>query len=93
MARTARAFSESVSYATGDLVLYNGALYVFTAAHAAGAWTGSDAGAYDSTAAAEVNRVLSALDSAKAAISYAGKVRFEPDEITGTRYRYILTTN
>ena len=36
-------FSTSKSYAAGDYVIYSGALYRFTSAHAAGAWTGTDA--------------------------------------------------
>ena len=36
-------FSASKAYAAGDYVYYNRKLYCFTAAHAAGAWTGSDA--------------------------------------------------
>lgn len=36
-------FSVSKAYAAGDYVYYNRKLYCFTAAHAAGAWTGSDA--------------------------------------------------
>ena len=36
-------FSASKAYAAGDYVYYNRKLYRFTAAHAAGAWTGSDA--------------------------------------------------
>lgn len=43
MTGLAPAFSVSTSYSAGDYVLYNGTLYRFTAAHAAGAWTGSDA--------------------------------------------------
>lgn len=35
-------FDSSASYAAGDYCLYQGAAYVFTAAHAAGAWTGTD---------------------------------------------------
>lgn len=35
-------FSTSKSYSAGDVVNYNGKLYKFTAAHAAGAWTGAD---------------------------------------------------
>ncbi len=38
-------FSSSTAYAKGDYVIYNGVLYKFTAAHSAGAWTGSDASA------------------------------------------------
>lgn len=35
-------FNTSTAYSKGDMVNYNGDLYVFTANHAAGAWTGSD---------------------------------------------------
>ena len=43
MTGLAPAFSTSMAYSAGDYVLYNGTLYRFTSAHAAGAWTGSDA--------------------------------------------------
>lgn len=43
MTGLAPAFSTSTAYSAGDYVLYNGTLYRFTSAHAAGAWTGSDA--------------------------------------------------
>lgn len=36
-------FSASKQYAAGDVVLYDGRLYKFTALHAAGAWIGTDA--------------------------------------------------
>lgn len=36
-------FSSSTAYAAGALVWYSGTLYRFTQAHAAGAWTGTDA--------------------------------------------------
>lgn len=36
-------FSASATYAAGDYVMHSGQLYRFTANHAAGAWTGSDA--------------------------------------------------
>lgn len=39
----ADAFSASTTYAAGDYVIHSGQLYRFTANHAAGAWTGSDA--------------------------------------------------
>ena len=39
----ADAFSTSTTYAAGDYVIYSGQLYRFTANHAAGAWSGSDA--------------------------------------------------
>ena len=37
------AFSASSTYAKGDKVVHDGKLYAFSAAHAAGAWTGTDA--------------------------------------------------
>lgn len=46
-ALAAPVFASDTAYAEGDHVLYNGTLYVFTAAHAAGAWTGTDATAVD----------------------------------------------
>ena len=36
-------FSASTAYSKGDKVIHDGSLYEFTAAHAAGAWTGTDA--------------------------------------------------
>ena len=39
----AQTFSASTAYPAGAYVIYNGSLYRFTAAHAAGAWTGTDA--------------------------------------------------
>ena len=39
-------FSESEAYSAGDVVNYQGKLYRFTADHAAGTWTGSDAEDY-----------------------------------------------
>lgn len=58
-------FSESVAYAAGDYVLKlqdNGqnVLYKFTAAHAAGAWTGTDAEAV--TMASELSSVKSQIN-------------------------------
>ena len=42
-AMIAPAFSASTTYAAGDYVIYSEKLYQFTSAHAAGAWTGTDA--------------------------------------------------
>lgn len=42
----ATAFDAAASYSAGDVVAYDGVVYVFTAAHSAGAWTGSDASVY-----------------------------------------------
>ena len=43
MTGLAPAFDSTKSYAAGEWVIQSGKLYEFTAAHAAGAWTGSDA--------------------------------------------------
>jgi hypothetical protein len=43
MAGIAPTFSTSTNYAAGAYVYYNGTLYRFTTAHAAGSWTGTDA--------------------------------------------------
>lgn len=40
---SAAAFSATSAYAVGDKVIYNDSVYAFIAAHAAGAWTGTDA--------------------------------------------------
>lgn len=42
-AAIAPTFSASTSYIAGQIVWYSGTLYKFTADHAAGAWTGTDA--------------------------------------------------
>ena len=43
LASLAPAFSTSTAYNEGDVVTYNGKLYIFDMAHAAGSWTGADA--------------------------------------------------
>ena len=52
---TAELFSASKAYSAGDFVIYNDALYTFTADHAAGAWTGSDA--TQTTAGSEISQL------------------------------------
>ena len=42
LASLAAAFSTSTAYKQGERVTYNGKVYVFKAAHSAGAWTGTD---------------------------------------------------
>ena len=91
MGREARAFSSSRAYAAGDLVLYGGVLYQFTSAHSAGAWTGSDAAAVDSTEEQEITRILAGMDNAERATEYAGTIVFAPSQIKETRYKYVLT--
>lgn len=55
-------FSTSTAYTAGQHVIYNGTLYAFTADHAAGAWTGTDA------QAVTLGGEISALQTAVAAI-------------------------
>ena len=58
LASIAPTFSSSTAYTAGSYVWYSGTLYRFTADHAAGAWTGSDA------AAAVIGADLASLKSA-----------------------------
>lgn len=55
------AFSESGSYASGDVVNYNGKLYRFTAPHQSGAWNGNDV--VPTSINAESQRKLTELES------------------------------
>ena len=52
-------FSSSTAYTAGQYVYYNNTLYCFTADHAAGAWTGSDATAV--TAGGQLTDLKNAL--------------------------------
>lgn len=63
-ANMAGVFSSSTAYSKGDYVIYNDQLYIFTAAHAAGAWTGSDATAVSLTGeVSSLRSDLTQLDS------------------------------
>lgn len=84
-------FSTAAAYANGDLVLYGGILYRFTAAKTAGAWDSSKVEAVDSSTEQDLTRILAGMDNAEKATAYADTVVFEPDQITGTRYKYIFT--
>lgn len=53
-------FDSTKAYSAGDYVLYSGTLYQFTSAHAAGAWTGTDATAV--TLAPEVTDLKSQIE-------------------------------
>ena len=55
-------FSTSTAYASGDYVFYNNQLYKFTSAHAAGAWTGTDAVAVSYALEDDVADLQSAID-------------------------------
>ena len=91
MGKTASNFRATRNYSSGDLCLYGGVLYIFTSAHSAGAWTGNDAAAYDKNVESEVTRIISGTDAAKKATEYAGTVVFAPEQISGPRYKYVLT--
>ena len=92
MGQEARNFSSTKAYTAGELVLYNGLLYRFTSNHSAGAWTGSDAAAVDNSLEQDVTRILTGEDRAQSATAYAETIVFEPAQISGTRYKYILTS-
>lgn len=58
----AETFSTSENYAVGKHVVYNGVLYIFTAAHTAGAWTGLDVETVDlATEIERTNNVINLL--------------------------------
>lgn len=91
MANEAREFSTGTNYAAGDLAIYNGVLYRFTAAHSAGAWDPSDAARVDNSAEQQIAELLSAYDAAMKGKAYVDTAVFAPALISGTRYRYIFT--
>lgn len=84
-------FNTGWTYAINDLTLYGGILYRFTSAKTAGAWDSSKATAVDSSIAQQLTRILAGMDNADKAADYGDTVVFEPVQITGTRYRYVLT--
>lgn len=90
-ANVATEFSTSAAYAVNDLVLYGGVLYRFTSAHTAGSWNSSQVTAVDSSEEQQITRILAGMDNAEKASDYADTVVFAPTQITGTRYKYVLT--
>lgn len=76
----AEEFSSSKAYAAGDYVVYSGQLYQFTAAHAAGAWAGTDATAVQ--IADQVSELKSAFDE----IWITGKNLFNKDDVVDGKY-------
>ena len=70
-------FSTSNTYYAGDYVWYNGTLYRFTANHAAGSWTGTDA------AAAVIGNDLGDL---KSAIDDLPEGKYHSSSVTNDRY-------
>jgi len=88
MGREARDFSTATAYTAGDLCLYGGLLYAFTASKSAGVWDGTKAAPVDSSFERDLTRVITGYDRAISATAYAGKVVFDDLLLTGTRYRY-----
>lgn len=87
----ARKFKTTQAYAVGDLVLYEGKLYRFTSNHSAGAWNTGHVTAVDNGTVSELGRILNGTDRAKKATAYVNTLVFAPAQITGTRYKYVLT--
>lgn len=90
-ANVAAEFSTSTAYAIGDLVLRDGYLYKFTSAHTAGAWNWNQVSAVDDLMEQKLERILAGKDAAEKASDYADTVVFSPTQMTGTRYKYVLT--
>lgn len=88
------AFSASTAYAVGDRVSYNNVVYVFTSAHAAGAWAAGDVEAVSvlsvATAGASSNGdkgdlILAAL--------YDAQTTMDEQDIPGDRYVVVSPKN
>lgn len=92
MGKTAEEFSTSTAYSVGDLCLYGGKLYIFTAAHAAGDWDDDDVKLYDKSVEQDLNRVISGYENAKNAAGFVETVVLEATQITGTRYKFVATS-
>ena len=90
-ANVATEFLTSATYAVNDLVLYGGVLYKFTSAHTAGAWNSSQVTEIDSSEEQQITRILAGMDNADKAADYVDTVVFAPEQIEGTRYKYVLT--
>ena len=83
-------FSASASYAKDDLVMYDGDLFCFTSAHA-GAWTGQDVEYVDNNVEQQITRIISGYENAQKSAEYVDTIQLDMIQITGTRYRYILS--
>lgn len=90
MGKEARPFSGLTAYAAGDLCLYGGTLYAFTTSHQ-GAWNASHVREYDDNYMSKVSRIINGAEAATKATAYANTVVMEMQQITGDRYRYVLT--
>ena len=90
-AKVATEFSTTANYAINDMVLYGGVLYKFTGTHTAGEWNSSQATEVDSSKEQQITRIIAGMDNAEKAIDYVETITFEPVQIKGTRYKYVLT--
>ena len=90
-------FSASVTYAKGKHVYYQGNLYRFTAAHAAGAWSGSDVEAIE--IGEEVKNAIEIIEDIKTENYYVksgtGVISFFEDShvASGDKIAFILVNN
>lgn len=87
----ARKFDPTENYSSGDLCLYKGYLYIFTAAHT-GAWDPADAELYDDANFAVIMELISGRDEYAEEAAYAATIVYDVEQIRETRYRYILTS-
>lgn len=85
MSGIAPTFSTSTNYAAGAYVYYNGTLYKFTSAHAAGSWTGTDA-----TAVALGNDVTTLNNDVSDLRSAVGSYNVENDPFVNSEVLYCL---
>ena len=82
IASVAPIFDATAAYSAGDYCNYNGQIYRFTADHAAGSWTGSDATAADigaelSNLKQEISQMSGLSDDVKTALlQIASKVAY-----------------
>lgn len=84
-------FSSSAAYSAGDYVLYQGTLYRFTADHAAGAWTGSDAVTEKiAPEVAELKNAISDMTIFGENLTWERKIVYENGVMSDSSY-YILS--
>lgn len=90
-ANVATEFRANAYYAAKDLVMYEGILYRFLTSHDAGAWNQNQVEPVDNTTEQQLTRILAGMDNAEKAADYADTIVLAPAQITGTRYKYVLT--
>lgn len=90
-ASEAREFSTTESYAKDDLVMKLGVLYQFTANHSAGAWNDAQVEKFDKKNETEITIFLTEVDRIQKYTAYASSIKFTTAQISGTRYKGILT--